>query len=64
MFFKLAFHILRILLHFSSLLHFNVAIQAAEAQEALEDESLTKVEVEVRQELAQSLEGEAVSFIL
>ncbi|KAJ0517560.1 putative exocyst complex component Sec10 [Helianthus annuus] len=31
--------------------------KAAEAQEALEDESLAKVEVEVREELAQTLEG-------
>lgn len=35
-----------------------VESKAAEAQEALEDESLAKVEVEVRDELAQSLEGE------
>ncbi|KAI3796901.1 hypothetical protein L1987_39588 [Smallanthus sonchifolius] len=34
--------------------------KAAEAQEALEDESLAKVETEVREELAQSLEGEAL----
>nr|XP_043631904.1 protein CHROMATIN REMODELING 20 [Erigeron canadensis] len=37
-----------------------VESKAAEAQEALEDESLAKVEVEVREELAQSLEGEAL----
>ncbi|KAI3724262.1 hypothetical protein L2E82_36033 [Cichorium intybus] len=37
-----------------------VESKAAEAQEALEDESLAKVEVEVRDELAQSLEGEAL----
>ncbi|KAL8246017.1 hypothetical protein R6Q59_007233 [Mikania micrantha] len=34
--------------------------KAAEAQEALEDESLAKVEAEVREELAQSLEGETL----
>lgn len=33
-----------------------VESKAAEAQESLEDESLAKVEVEVRQELAQSLQ--------
>lgn len=38
----------------------SVESKAAEAQEALEDESLAKVEVEVREELAQSLEGEAL----
>ncbi|GJT97781.1 protein chromatin remodeling 20 isoform X1 [Tanacetum coccineum] len=37
-----------------------VESKAAEAQEALEDESLAKVEIEVREELAQSLEGEAL----
>ncbi|KAM0056754.1 putative DNA helicase chromatin remodeling SNF2 family [Helianthus debilis subsp. tardiflorus] len=37
-----------------------VESKAAEAQEALEDESLAKVEVEVREELAQTLEGEAL----
>nr|GEV58512.1 protein chromatin remodeling 20 isoform X1 [Tanacetum cinerariifolium] len=37
-----------------------VESKAAEAQEALEDESLGKVEIEVREELAQSLEGEAL----
>ncbi|XP_076904169.1 protein CHROMATIN REMODELING 20-like [Bidens hawaiensis] len=37
-----------------------VESKAAEAQEALEDESLAKVEVEVREELSQSLEGEAL----
>ncbi|KAK2999110.1 hypothetical protein RJ639_024349 [Escallonia herrerae] len=35
-----------------------VESKAAEAQEALEDESLAKVEVEVREELAQSLSGD------
>ncbi|KAJ0693360.1 hypothetical protein HanPI659440_Chr15g0596261 [Helianthus annuus] len=34
-----------------------VESKVAEAQEALEDESLAKVEVEVREELAQTLEG-------
>ncbi|KAI3725381.1 hypothetical protein L1987_65168 [Smallanthus sonchifolius] len=37
-----------------------VESKAAEAQEALEDESLAKVEVEVREELAQTIEGEAL----
>ncbi|XP_076906462.1 protein CHROMATIN REMODELING 20-like [Bidens hawaiensis] len=37
-----------------------VESKAAEAQEALEDESLAKVEVEVHEELAQTLEGEAL----
>lgn len=37
-----------------------VESKAAEAQEALEDESLAKVEIDVREELAQSLEGEAL----
>ncbi|KAK9078052.1 hypothetical protein SSX86_002109 [Deinandra increscens subsp. villosa] len=37
-----------------------VESKAAEAQEALEDESLAKVEDEVREELAQTLEGEAL----
>ncbi|KAK2968271.1 hypothetical protein RJ640_016203 [Escallonia rubra] len=35
-----------------------VESKAAEAQEALEDESLAKVEIEVREELAQSLSGD------
>lgn len=35
-----------------------VESKAAEAQESLEDESLAKVEVEVREELAQSLNGD------
>lgn len=35
-----------------------VESKAAEAQESIEDESLAKVEVDVRQELAQSLQGE------
>lgn len=38
--------------------------QAAEAQEALEEESLAKVESEVRQELKQTLQGDDVSFSL
>lgn len=39
-------------------------MQAAEAQEALEKESLAKVETEVREELAQTLQGNDVSVAL
>lgn len=38
--------------------------QAAEAQEALEEESLAKVESEVRQELKQTLQGDDVGSSL
>lgn len=38
------------------------SFQAAEAQEALEEESLNKVENEVRRELEQTLQGNDVSF--
>lgn len=38
--------------------------QAAEAQETLEEESLAKVESEVRQELKQTLKGDDVGFSL
>lgn len=37
-------------------------IQAAEAQEALEKDSLANVESEVREELAQTLQGDDVSL--
>lgn len=36
-------------------------LQAAEAQETLEEESLLKVEADVRKELGQSLSGDDVS---
>jgi transcriptional regulator ATRX len=39
-----------------------VESKAAEAQEALEKESLSKVESEVREELAQALRGDEVNF--
>ena len=41
-----------------------MVFQAAEAQEALEEESLAKVESEVRQELQQTLKGDDVSLSL
>lgn len=40
---------------------FSYSFQAAEAQETLEKESLAKVETEVREELAQTLQGDDVS---
>ena len=39
---------------------FSYSFQAAEAQETLEKESLAKVESEVREELAQTLQGDDV----
>jgi hypothetical protein len=40
------------------------AIQAAEAQEALEDESLEATQQEVQQELAESLSGSEVCLLV